>query len=66
MARPRLTAPPLPSPDSTVMSLEQLHRCRLLFIDGVWKLKLPDGTIRIATGQEVVAILPKLKRKEDV
>jgi len=66
MARPRLSTPPLPSSDSTTMSLEQLHRCRLIFADGIWKLRLPDGTIRIATGQEVVAILPKLKRKEDV
>jgi hypothetical protein len=47
------------------MSLEQLHRCRLIFADGIWKLRLPDGTIRIATGAEVVAILPKLKKKEE-
>ena len=48
---------------STPMTIDQLRRCRLLFLDGIWKLKLPDGTIREATGQEVVAILPRLKKE---
>jgi len=46
------------------MSPEELKRCRLLFLNGVWKLVLPDRTIRLATREEVEIILPKLKKAQ--
>ena len=46
------------------MSLDEvdLRRYRLLYINGIWKVKLPDGTIRDATGEEIVALIPKPKK----
>lgn len=52
------------STNSTPMSPEELKRCRLLFLNGVWKLVLPDRTIRLATREEVEIILPKLKKAQ--
>jgi hypothetical protein len=47
------------------MTLDELRRCRLLFIDGVWKLKLPDGTLQDATPLEVKALFPKQLTEDD-
>lgn len=37
---------------------------RLLYLNGVWKIKLPDGTVRDATRAEVEEVLPRLAKQE--
>ena len=42
-----------------------VKRCRLLYINGVWKLRFPDGSMRDATDAEVKVIFPKQLLAED-
>ena len=47
------------------MTIDELRRCRLLYINGDWKLKLPDGDMRDATPLEVKALFPKQLMEDD-